>query len=424
MSDEIARLIRDHKRMGYSTAAICSMSFDIEDLAAKNLAAEERHMGVQDEQDRSASRRWLTALEEAREAIDALGGAAAEPAVDRDLDQIILIIDHLRSREIERLDPAKAAAVAINPLPAFSTITAVRAALDDLDFRPVKAKAGLGRYLDDCDEATSLSLRFTVEKVDEAWSLYVEPEVETPLYANAGFSTKMIYRRDGMPDREMAIEAAEDFRATMIARILNVPPIKEPDWHLLIKPEGHEGMSGAAKPHIAVWFSKDKAGLPAEKVNSIYLHQRPSASVFELTQEAEKWSEGFRSAMRQVQPSTRIIVHLSPMEWAAGPPESSHLRRTSVASLRSMAFGAENWVEDAQAVRSEIVKLGATEHRGDNLFVCHDRKEDAALRSAVNQAVEAVDRAIGVAERYRETVQEVLVERSPKPQAPEAGPGM
>lgn len=376
-------------------------------------------MGVQNEQDRSASERWLTALKEAREAIDALGGAGAGPAVERDLDQIDLIMDHLRSREIERLDPAKAAAVAINPLPAFSTITAVRAALEELDFRPVKAEAGRSGYLDDCDEAISLNLRFTVEKDGGAWSLYVEPDVEAPANAN-----KMIYRLDGMPSRDMAIEAAEDFRATMIARLLNVPPIKEPDWHLLIKPEGREGMIGDAKPHIAIWLAKDKAGLPAEKVNSIYLHQRPSASVFELTQEAEKWSEGFRSAMRHAQPATRIIVHLSPMKWEFAQSEPSHLRRASVASLRAMAFEAESWVEQAQEVRGKVAKLGATEHKGDNLFICDDRKEDAALRSAVDQAVQAVDRAIRVAERYRENVQEAVAERVPKPQAPEAGPSM
>ncbi len=45
MSDEIDRLVRQYRQMGYSRAAICSMSFDIEELAAKNLSEEQETYG-------------------------------------------------------------------------------------------------------------------------------------------------------------------------------------------------------------------------------------------------------------------------------------------------------------------------------------------------------------------------------------------
>ena len=265
--------------------------------------------------DRAAAERWLAEIEAARDAVEALGGAGMEPAEERDLDQINLIWDQMRERELERVDPMKKAAVATNPLPAFSTGTAVRAALDDLDFRPVKIESDrkwAKGYMENCEEAVSLNMRFTVEKDDRTWSLYVTPD---GVQSMPEFASKMIHRVDDLPSIDAAIEAAEDFRALEIARVLNVPAIKEPDWHLLIQPAGREGMTGHAAPHIAVWLAKDKAGEPAELVNAIYPHQRPSATVFEWTQEAVNWTEGFRSAMSKAQPDTRVIVHQKPMEW-------------------------------------------------------------------------------------------------------------
>lgn len=267
------------------------------------------------DRDRAAAQRWLAEIEAAREAVEALGGAGMKPAEERDLDQINLILDQMRERELERVDPKKKAAVAINPLPAFSTVTAVRAALDDLDFRPVKIESDrkwARGYMENCEEAVSMNMRFTVEKDERTWSLYVTPD---GVQSMPEFASKMIHRVDDLPSIDAAIEAAEDFRALEIARVLHVPAIKEPDWHLLIQPAGREGMTGHGAPHIAVWLSKDKAGSPAELVNAIYPHQRPSATVFELTQEAVNWAEGFSSAMSKAQPNTRVIVHQKPMEW-------------------------------------------------------------------------------------------------------------
>lgn len=279
-------------------------------------------MSVEDKRanrDRGAVQRWLAEIEAARDAVEALGGAGMEPAEERDLDQINLILDQMRERELERVDPMKKAAVAINPLPAFSTVTAVRAALDKLDFRPVKIDSDrkwAEGYMENCEEAVSLSMRFTVEKDDRTWSLYVTPD---GVQSMPEFANKMLHRVDDLPSIDAAIEAAEEFRALEIARLLNVPAIKEPDWHLMIEPAGREGLTGHEAPHIAVWLAKDKAGEPQELVKAIYPHQKPSSTVIELTQEAVKWTEGFQSAISKTQPNTRVIVHQKPMEWTAGP---------------------------------------------------------------------------------------------------------
>lgn len=272
-------------------------------------------MGIQDERDRAASQSWLDELEAAREEVEALGGVDMDPAAERDLDHIHQILDQMRDRELERVDPTKKAAVAVNPLPAFSTITAVREALSDLEFRRVKHEWGKG-YLEDCEEAVSMNMRFTVEKVDDAWSLYVTPEA---LESMRAFSEKMIHRIDDLPDYGDAIEAAESFRAEMIARQLNVSPIKEPDWLLSIEPSGKEGAKGSQAPHVAVWLFKDRANSVAERVHSLYLHQNPSASVFELTQDAQNWADGFRSAMSKTMPHTKMVIQQKPMEWGVSP---------------------------------------------------------------------------------------------------------
>lgn len=423
LSDEIDRIIAEYRRWGYDRAAICSRSFEIEEQARNNLAEEDGGMSIEEERDRAAGQRWLEELEAAREAVEALGGAGMEPAAERDLDHIHLILDQMRDRELERVDPTKKAAVAINPLPAYSTVSAVRSALDSLDFRPVRTEdvRGWGKgYLDDCEEAVSLNLRFTVEKDDGAWSLYVTPDTVRSM---PEFASKMIHRVDDLPSLDAAIEAAEDFRAVTVARVLNVPPIKEPDWHLMIQPAGREGMTGHAAPHIAVLLAKDKAGSPAEVVHSIYLHQRPSASVFELTQEAGKWAEGFRAAMSKTQPDTRVITHTKPMEWSAGPSAPSHLQRSSLGHLRGLDSGAEDWISGAKEVRGDVVKLGASSHKHDNLFICDDHTADAALRASVDRAVQAVDHAIGVVERYQEKVREAVAEKSAKPQQQALGAG-
>lgn len=319
LSDEIDRIIAEYRRWGYDRAAICSRSFEIEEQARNNLAEEDGGMSIEEERDRAAGQRWLEELEAAREVVEALGGAGMEPAAERDLDHIHLILDQMRDRELERVDPTKKATVAINPLPAYSTVSAVRSALDSLDFRPVRTEdvRGWGKgYLDDCEEAVSLNLRFTVEKDDGAWSLYVTPDTVRSM---PEFASKMIHRVDDLPSLDAAIEAAEDFRAVTVARLLNVPPIKEPDWMLSIEPSGREGAKGDRAPHVAVFLYKDKAGSVAERVHALYLHQNPDSSAFELTQEAGKWADGFRSAIHRTMPHTKLIIQQKPMEWEAAP---------------------------------------------------------------------------------------------------------
>ena len=126
----------------------------------------------------------------------------------------------------------------------------IRAVLRPLDWRNApntNNQWGVGRYHDDVFEAESFHALFTVEPDGDSWSLHVEPSGTTARQHVMGH-VRPFHREDGLPSEEAAMEAAENYRARLVAAELdgplNVPrpaPSPEPSevfstfgsWHAL-----------------------------------------------------------------------------------------------------------------------------------------------------------------------------------------------
>ena len=122
---------------------------------------------------------------------------------------------------------------------------AILAALRPLDWRNARNdQLGVGRYHDDVFEAESFNALFTVEPDGDSWSLHVEPPGTTARQHVMGH-VRPFHREDGLPSEEAAMEAAENYRARLVAAELDAPlnaprPAPSPEvfsnfgsWHVL-----------------------------------------------------------------------------------------------------------------------------------------------------------------------------------------------
>ena len=132
---------------------------------------------------------------------------------------------------IDRLPPTPVPDVVDAPIQDItdeSNHAVVLAALRPLDWRNAPNAfgiRGIGQYHDDVFQAESFNLLFTVEPMGDekgSWSLHVEPSGTSPRDHVLG-NVRPLYREDNLPSEEVAMEAAEDYRAQLVAAELDGP---------------------------------------------------------------------------------------------------------------------------------------------------------------------------------------------------------
>ena len=132
---------------------------------------------------------------------------------------------------IDRLPPAPILDVvdtSIQDVTDESNHAVVLAALRPLDWKNAPntfGTKGIGQYHDDVFQAESFNLLFTIEPMgneEGSWSLYVEPSGTSPRDHVMGY-VRPLYREDDLPSEEAAMEAAEDYRARLVAAELDGP---------------------------------------------------------------------------------------------------------------------------------------------------------------------------------------------------------
>jgi len=105
----------------------------------------------------------------------------------------------------------------------------IQRALTPLKWSPWEGNVPGVVIADGALESESMHIRFQIEKIDEgSWNLYVNNPASEPL-------DRDYFRVDGLPDEDAAMNAAEVFRAELIARELNILP--EPEAKYTVAPD-------------------------------------------------------------------------------------------------------------------------------------------------------------------------------------------
>lgn len=86
-------------------------------------------------------------------------------------------------------------------------------------------------------------------------------------------------------------------------------------WHLTIEPNGDPNAKGHEAPSIGVWLNKNPSKSVAEIVHRIYPHQNPGRTMFELSEQAQRWATGFSKGVSVTDPDVDLRVTGKSLKW-------------------------------------------------------------------------------------------------------------
>lgn len=109
------------------------------------------------------------------------------------------------------------------------------------------------------------------------------------------------------------------------------------EWHLTIEPNGDPSAKGHQAPSIGVWLNKDPSKSVSEIVHRIYPHQNPGRTMFELSEQAQRWASGFSKGVKETDPDVDLRVIGQSLQWdqEVAPPPAPVTDQITIEALKN-----------------------------------------------------------------------------------------